>query len=464
MQLWRRKNLAWAILVAVLAGALGLGAAPAQPKGVPFDHIIVIYMENHGFDNLLGLFPGADGLAGATDSALQTDREGSVYVTLPPVLKTWPDPPDPDPRFPNDLPNRPFDIGRFAPLDQLVPSPAHLFYRQQYQLNGGRLDRYAVWSDVGALAMGYYDMRASNLWRWGEQYTVADRFFHAAFGGSMLNHFWLVCACTPYWPNPPPELVSAPFAAYPDYMEDKNLTPDGYVVNTTQPLMPPYEANVPEAHRMPLQTLPHIGDRLDAAGISWAWYSRGWNAAVAGRPSPTFGYHHQPFNYFANVGGNSQARALRLKDEDDFLAALRSGTLPRVAWLKPDDVVSEHPGIGDVAAGDAWLGRMLEAIQESAYWPRVAVIVTYDENGGFWDHVAPPVVDRWGPGARVPTLVVSPWARRGFVDHTTYDTTSILKLIEWRWDLPPVAERDAQATNLLAAFDFAQALSSGPSR
>jgi phospholipase C len=111
MQLWRRKNLAWAILVAVLAGALGLGAAPAQPKGVPFDHIIVIYMENHGFDNLLGLFPGADGLAGATDSALQTDREGSVYVTLPPVLKTWPDPPDPDPRFPNDLPNRPFDIG-----------------------------------------------------------------------------------------------------------------------------------------------------------------------------------------------------------------------------------------------------------------------------------------------------------------------------------------------------------------
>jgi acid phosphatase len=141
----------------------------------------------------------------------------------------------------------------------------------------------------------------------------------------------------------------------------------------------------------------------------------------------------------------------------DFLAALRDGTLPLVSWLKPDDNTSEHPGITSVASGDAWLGRMLDAIQASAYWPRTAVVVTYDENGGFWDQVAPPEVDRWGPGLRVPTLVISPYARRGYVDHTTYDTTSILKLIEWRWGLSPVAERDANATNLLAAFDFAQA-------
>jgi phospholipase C len=292
------------LLVGLLAGTLGAGAAPAQPKGAPFDHIIVIYMENHGLDNLLGAFPGADGFSQAADALPQTDRDGAVFATLPPVVNPSPGPPQRDDRFPPDLPNRPFEINPYAPLDQIVPSPAHLFYRQQYQINGGRLDRFAVWSDVGALAMGYYDMRQSNLWRWAEQYTLADRFFHAAFGGSMLNHFWLVCACTPYWPNPPPELVSVPFAEYPDYLDDKNTTPDGYVVNTTQPLLPPYQAGTPEAHRMPLQTLPHLGDRLDAAGISWAWYSRGWNDAIAGHPGPNFPYHHQPFNYFANVGGN----------------------------------------------------------------------------------------------------------------------------------------------------------------
>jgi len=99
---------------------------------------------------------------------------------------------------------------------------------------------------------------------------------------------------------------------------------------------------------------------------------------------------------------------------------------------------------------------MLRAIQSSPYWPRVAVIVTYDENGGWWDHVAPPVVDEWGPGSRIPALIVSPWARRSFIDHTPYDTTSVLKFIEWRWGLPPLGPRDAAANNLLAAFDFSQ--------
>jgi phospholipase C len=123
--------------------------------------------------------------------------------------------------------------------------------------------------------------------------------------------------------------------------------------------------------------------------------------------------------------------------------------------VKPYGADNEHPGYADVITGELHVEELLREIQRSRYWSRTAVIITYDEHGGYWDHVAPPVVDEWGPGERVPTLIISPWAKRGFVDHTPYDTTSILKFIEWRWGLPPVATRDAAANNLLNAFDFA---------
>src|SRR5207244_6222847 len=101
-------------------------------------------------------------------------------------------------------------------------------------------------------------------------------------------------------------------------------------------------------------------------------------------------------------------------------------------------------------------------VQNSPYWQDIAIIVTYDEHGGSWDHVAPPVIDKWGPGLRVPTIVVSPYAKKGFIDHTQYDTTSILKFIEWRWDLAPLASRDANANNLLNAFEFGSAAAPAP--
>ena len=95
-------------------------------------------------------------------------------------------------------------------------------------------------------------------------------------------------------------------------------------------------------------------------------------------------------------------------------------------------------------------------IEKSPLWKDSLIVVTYDENGGMWDHVAPPVVDKWGPGTRVPTLIISPFAKRGFVDHTQYDTTSILKLIETRYGLEPLATRDAAVADLTNALDLAQ--------
>ncbi len=143
-----------------------------------------------------------------------------------------------------------------------------------------------------------------------------------------------------------------------------------------------------------------------------------------------------------------------MKDGSDFLVDIDRGTLPAVAFYKPAGRVSEHPGSGDLMSGDEHIAGLLARLKKSPQWPRMAVIVTYDENGGFWDHVAPPKGDRWGPGSRIPAIVVSPYARRGFVDHTYYDTTSILKLITRRFDLEPLPGVRAGAGDLTAAFQF----------
>ena len=140
-----------------------------------------------------------------------------------------------------------------------------------------------------------------------------------------------------------------------------------------------------------------------------------------------------------------------------MIAALRSGGLPSVSFVKPSGIDNEHPGYTDLVTGERHTLDLINAIRSGPQWSHTAIIITYDENGGLWDHVAPPVVDRWGPGSRVPTIVISPYAKRGYVDHRRYDTTSILALIEKRWGLSPLSDRDAAADPLSGAFDFSQA-------
>ncbi len=130
----------------------------------------------------------------------------------------------------------------------------------------------------------------------------------------------------------------------------------------------------------------------------------------------------------------------------EFIKAIDSGALPQVAFYKPQGNLNEHPGYTDVLDGDRHIVDLIEHLQKSPQWTHMVIIVTYDENGGFWDHVAPPKGDRWGPGSRIPTLIVSPLAKKGFVDHTLYDTTSILLLITRRFSLlmlPGLQSRNA---------------------
>jgi len=461
--------------------------------------IVVIYAENHSFDNMYGMFPGANGVANASaTSTQQRDHDGSVMPHLPPVFKGD----KPDPAYPANLPNGPFRID--APpvnkhINELTPGPIHLYYQNIEQIDGGRNDKFVAMTNVGGWVMGYYDGSQQKVWQWAKRYTLADNYFMGAFGGSFLNHQWLICACTPTWKDAPASIraqvdeqghlkrkPASPASAMdgPAQLYDGAVTPDGYAVNTSQP---PYEpSGIPPApggnpdfadpakHVVPPQTQKTIGDTLSAKGVTWAWYGGAWNQALAdgrrppgekraviynrGPGSPNFQPHHQPFNYFANYAPGTVARAEHLRDGDDLMNAIDTGTLPQVSFYKPPGVLTQHPSYTDIQSGDIHINELLSRLEASPQWPHMMVIVTYDENGGYWDHVAPPSGegwgDRWGPGTRVPAIVVSPLARRGYVDHTSYDTTSILKLITRRFGLEPlpgVRRNTGDFTNALEA-------------
>ena len=407
------------------------------------DHVIVIYLENRSFDNLYGEFPGADGLARAADAPPQVDATGTPYATLPAVPGMA--------SIPTSLPNAPFNIQQYVPASVPTRDLVHRFYQEQAQIDGGRMDRFALVSDAKGLAMGFYHTASLPLAREAARYTLCDNFFHAAFGGSFLNHMWLIAARTPVFPGAPAS-ATVQLDAQGGLVKDGFVTPDGYAVNTAFSVNAPHPAGIPVASLVPNQTFATIGDRLSAKGISWAWYAGGWNDALAGHPGPLYQFHHQPFIYFAHFADGTAAKAEHLKDEQDFVQALAAGTLPAVAFVKPYGLANEHPGYTDLLTGETHVQGLIDAVRASRVWRHTAIIITYDENGGFWDHVAPPAGDRWGPGSRVPALVISTFARRGVVDHHRYDTTSILALIEHRWGLEPLSSRDAAADPLSGAF------------
>ena len=473
-------------------------AADSRAGLAKIDHIIVIYAENRSFDNLYGLFPGASGIAEATPAQYtQVDHDGKPLPHLPPV---WKGKDDPDTAFPRNLPNRPFRID--APpinlaLTERTRDLIHKFYPQQEQIAGGRNDRFVEVSDAGALALGYYDGSKLPMWKWAQEYTLADHFFMGAFGDSFINHFWLVCACTPVdrgapealraqldergWLKRKPESPRSALDGPPVFVAGE-FTQDGYAISTAYPRyqpsrVPPEKDGDPRiaglsGYTLPPQTMKTIGDTLSAKGISWAWYAGAWNLAVKDgmqEPSaerriiynndpgaPYFVAHHQPFNYFLRFQPGTADRAQHHKDYADLVAGIETGDLPQVSFYKPQGTFNEHPGNTDIMSGDIHISELVAKIKASPLWLSSAIIVTYDENGGFWDHVAPPSGDRWGPGTRIPAIIISPYARRGHVDHTSYDTTSIIKFITRRFDLEPLAGARADAGDLTPAFDFSQ--------
>jgi len=456
--------------------------------------VVVIYAENRSFNNLFADFPGVEKPLSALTAAeyQQRDRDASLLSTLPPtwggVLQIGPQTVDgvtypSEVQYQENLPNAPYALkgpnGEDQPLSLVTRDLWHVFYQNQMQINGGKNDGFVAWGDSGGLLMGHYAQSryALRLWDVAKEFVLCDNFFQGAFGGSFLNHQYLISATPPVYPNATQSVAKAQIATLqsddptdprlkpldkspasamtgPPQFGPSALTPDGYGVNT---LAPPYwptwirDPERPDYSKPDLpnvlvpQTHEHIGDKLSKKNVDWAWYAGAWQATLdqfkdsGGIPKiPNFQYHHQPFNYFKQQGPENPAeRNKRLRDGglgDDastnkFFADAQAGKLPAVTFYKPQGNLNMHAGYADVASGDRHITRALKVLQESPQWKNMVVIVTVDENGGWWDHVAPPKGDRWGPGTRIPALVVSPFARKGTVDHTVYDTASILRLI-----------------------------------
>ncbi len=472
----RSRFLPLLVVSSVLLGVLSGPARAQAPEGIDkIDHVIILFLENHTVDNLYSRRPGVNGVESPGGQVVQVDQNGVPYPTLPPVKVSlkyagFGSPIDtlpglPDPRFPKDLPNKPFLIDDYVPNNVLVNTPVHRFYEHQLQMNDGQMDKYVAWTDSGGQPMGYYDTTKLPLFPYARDYAFADNFFTAAFGGSWLNHMWLVCACTPPWPNAPAEYVAKPqFDAAGkligiDDNENWVVTPDGYAVNTGVDSFYPPHGKLPDDHRLPPIDLPTIGDRLTAAGISWNEYNGSWQDALDGAAAQPLPFVPMPpltsHGYFKPYGPEMPGRA-HLKDAQEFVPDLINGTLGAVTILKPSPSFDEHPGYSTVQQAEEHAVLLIQAVMLSKYWQNSVIFVTYDDFGGWYDHVAPPVIDRWGPGGRVPLLVISPYARKGFVDHTFYDTTSLLKFIETRWNLEPLGTRDAAAADLTGVFDFTQ--------
>ncbi|HWI39603.1 MAG TPA: acid phosphatase [Burkholderiales bacterium] len=491
------KNKTTAFVAALALLLLGSCATRVDDRLSRIENVVVIYAENRSFDHLYGLFPGADGIADATaEQKMQLDQDGKPLASLPatydPVQKgaLRADLPT------TGLPNGPFRIDA-PPINrkwsELLPNPIHAYYQNREQINGGKNNKFVAMTNVGAWTMGYFDGSQMRLWQWAKEYTLADHFFMGAFGGSYLNHLWLVCACTPRDEHAPattrpqldehgnlrkrPTSPASVMQGVPQLF-DGSVTPDGYSVNTTQP---PYQpSGVPPAaggnldladparHTLPPMRDRNVGDTLSAKGVSWAWYGGGWNAALAdGRRDPkeprqviyaskgqAFQPHHQPFNYFARFAPGTPDRAQHLKDGEDLMRDIARGTLPAVSFYKPVGRLNQHPSYANIAEGDEHIDDVLKRLRASPQWSKMLVIVTYDENGGFWDHVPPPAGDRWGPGTRIPAIVISPFAKKGYVDKTPYDTTSIIKFITRRFGLAPLPGVRANAGDLTNALEL----------
>ena len=553
--------LQWGLYVMLALFAPSLMSASIKDA----NKFVIIYMENHSFNNRFGSW--GEGVNGRINTYVpQVNQSGSAFTCLPQTqsnLKnlsvTCTDPVNNiSSHFLNEMFNLadyqcdPAVAGCDNPLDELT----HHFYQEIFQVNGGKMDRFVLANDSLGAAVSYTETTTLPLYKYlhsaegnNVKYAILDNFFHAAWGGSFLNHQWLIAARTPVWKNAvndggatdlhsvvdvngmPNSVGSNNRYAPPLYKSptplkvlDKELvascdpgfgrgpTPPGticgdYAVNTIQSIQQPYKPGEADYERLPLQTHATIGDRLSAKLVSWGYYMGGWSNANGNYNDPgwtngdpklkkcsdpntnkaavfpfcskaKFSFHHEPFNYFKRFDRTTAQgrvnRQLHLRDEQEFRNLVKSSTkkcnLRSVSFVKPVWDETSHSQGGYDLEGDQHLADLVKEIQSSACAKDAFVIITYDENGGEYDHVSPPgqgtigVFDQWGPGTRVPSMVISPLLpnNSGSVDHSQYDTTSILATLEERYGLLPLTSRDAAVRSLSRVLKKASPLPSTP--
>ncbi len=382
------KYLWIAVAFACLAMTPGCGSGSDSTGGggggggtPSVQHLIIIMMQNHSFDNLFGTFPGAHGLDPSASSYRQVDKSGGTIS--PTLLKS--------------LSTEDLNHSRAA-------------YVAAW--DNGKMDKYAHTN--GDLSMQYYDNTVSGkasdgrsfgintLWSYAKDYTLADNFFASAMNSQPANGLYMVAATI----HDDPTSGSLP------YYDPCSASQSGSIA---EPLK---ETNV--------------GDQLASKNVSWTWYQENFKQASSGNCND-YVPQEDVFQYFTSTANSSHIQDFYLPA---FQSTLDSGSLPSVVWIQGDGLHGMHPGGGNILDGIEWLDNIVQADKKSYIWPNSAIIVVWDESGGWYDHVAPPqLANTQGLGARVPFIVISPLAKTGYISHQQMDLVSILRFIQWNWGL-----------------------------
>jgi len=377
-------------------------AAPPAPRAIDkIDHIVFIIKENRSFDHYFGRFPGADG---ATTGRTST--------------------------------------GEVVPLgeapDQVTPDISHAASAAYQAYNDGRMDAFdripgAVDLGVNDAYTQMYPRDIPRYWAYARRFTLDDHFFSTIMGPSLPNHLVTIAAQAAGVNSNP---IFAGSAAFNDTSWGCDA-PRGTYVRTLSPTRK-------EGRAFPCFDMATLADRLDAKGIGWRYYAP---------PQRQAGYVWSTFDAIRHIRYGPQWRA-NIFPWGLFERDVAHGRLAPVTWLVTDTAHSEHPP-ASTCLGESATVSEVNAVMRSRFWKNTAIIVTWDDFGGFYDHIAPPQYDQLGWGPRVPALVISPYARRGAVDHTPYSFAALLRLVEERYGLAPLAASDAGSPALGNSFDFA---------
>ncbi len=359
-------------------------------------------MQNHSLDNLFGTFPGANGLDSTLPSYHQVDAQGNTVSPTPvTTLDT-------------------------ADLNH---------YRTSYvaSWDNGKMDKFAFTN--GDLSMQYYDKTLSglttdkkpygisNVWAYAQQYNLADNFFASAMNSEPANELYMVAATADSFHTAGSYPFYDPCSAY-----EKQKNGGSIAVPLTQ---------------------TNVGDQLTAKQVSWAWYQEDFINSQNGTCTnyvPT----ENVFQYFTSTENSANIQNFTMAS---FQSQLSNGTLPSVVWIQPDGQHDMHPGAGNILDGIEWLDQIIQAVKSSSAWPNTAIVVLWDESGGWYDHVPPPQIDVEGLGMRVPVMVISPYAKTNYISHQQMDFVSILRFIQWNWNLgqipdPTQSAREQQSGDL----------------
>ena len=377
-----------------------------QTQGVtnsPITHVIILMMQNHSLDNLFGTYSGANGLDASLPSYHQIDAAGNTVSPTPITSLTTAD-------LTHDQPH----------------------YSGSW--DGGKMDKFAF--EEGDLAMQYYDTSLSglatdntswgisNLWSYAQQYALADNFYMSAMNSEPAQELYMVAATVHSNHNA---------SALPFYDPCSAVEQEAQGAGTIS--VPMTETNV--------------GDQLTAKQIPWTFYQTNYANSQNGT-CKDYVPQEDPFQYFTSTENSSNIQNFTMSG---FESVLSSGTLPSVVWITPDGAHDMHPGGGNILDGIEWLSQLVQAVKSSGEWQSTAIIVLWDESGGWYDHVPPPQLadttslpGGQGLGMRVPVIIVSPYAKTNYISHQQMDFVSILRFIQWNWNLGqiPVAAQQAR--------------------